>query len=626
MNIRVAVAVVCCLLALGGGASFFVSPADSAPGPTEFDRTVAIGLTLEEQRGVADEQFLPRAQVAYSQYPYIVGYRGLGTAANDVDDSLVRQQFGYPQAVHIETVPDDVDIDDDGALVAAGFGRWTPADETFFAVNTGAETPSGPTPVPFADRADAEAFVTEHGGEIRTWDDRATFAASDPGGEAAKERVDRQQRLADENVSAAMELLDRPVEIVVGDDEPTLQDAIDAAPAGTAIELPPGTYDGPVEIDRPVTLVGENATVVGDGNSTVITIEADEVAVSGLSIAGIGDSLRADEVDAEGWDRRTEEAYGYSDAGITVAEADRILVEGVDMETPASGVVFRDSAESVVANSSVDGTEEWADGFMGVVAMRSPLVVQDSTFTEGRDGVYTHRAEGVTVRDNHFVEGRFGVHLMYTSDALVDNNCAVSQELSGVVVMTSPAGTAITNNVVVDTAQGVPTSGSDAYIGGNVIADTEQALSTSARNSLYTENTIVGNEVGMRASSVFPTSTVVRNDFADNDRHVRATTGPLRVWSDGDEGNYWEGAAGLDRRYTPTDPVDERLHRTDAARTLSDAPVVRGLRTLRGSVPGMRGESVVDAAPRSHPVDETRIETARALADGTATAEEVCGV
>ena len=191
--------------------------------------------------------------------------------------------------------------------------------------------------------------------------------------------------------------------------------------------------------------------------------------------------------------------------------------------------------------------------------------------------------------------------------------------------MTSPSGIAIADNVITDSRQGISTSGSDAYVGANTVVGTRQAVSTSARNSLYADNAVVGNEVGFRASSVFPTSVVVRNDVVDNERHVRATTGPLRVWSRDGEGNYWAGAEDLDRRYSPTDPVDGRLHRTGAARTLADAPIVRGLRALRGSTPGMRGESVVDASPRWTPANPDRLEAARRLADGRTTVSEVCG-
>lgn len=622
MNVRVAVGAALFLVALVGVGSFVISPGDAEPEPVEFDQTISMGLTTEERQQLGGERLVLRVQVVYSQYPYVVGYRGVGLAADAVDDPLVRQQFGYPQSVHVEVMPDDVRIDDDGYLLGTETHQWIPADDAYFVVDTDAKIPSGLTPVAFDDEATATEFATAQDGRVVEWDERDAFEFTRTDGEAARDRVDSQDATANETVERAFELLDRPEAIVVGDDEPTLQQALDAADDDTAVVLPEGTYDGPVTINSSVTLLGENATIVGDDNGTVVTIEADDVAVSGISITGVGESTRDDSVDIDEWDAHTVEAYGYADSGVTVADADRVLVHDTQIETPAAGITLRNSNESVVDGVFVDGSDTWRDGFMGVVAMRSPAVIQESTFTGGRDGVYTHRAEAVTIRDNRFIEGRFGPHLMYTSDALVSGNCAVGQEMAGLVIMTDPSGIAFTDNVVVDSGQGILTSGKDVYIGDNVVVDSGQGISTNARNSLYTDNTLVGNTVGLRASSIVPTSVVVRNDVVDNDEHVRMGSGPLRVWSDGGEGNYWSGAEGLDREFSPTDPVDSRLHTTAAARTLSNAPAVEGLRTLRGSVPGMRAGSVVDAHPRSTPVNESRVEYARSLADGTAETDE----
>ena len=626
--LRVAIAVVCCLLALVGAASFVISPDATAPEAADFDRTVSMGLTLEERRALEDDRIVPRAQVVYSQFPYVIGYRGIGLAAAAVDDALVRQQFGYPRIVYVEVAPSEVSVDDSGHLIGQRTDEWIPANDAYFVIDSEAQIPSGSTTVAFETAADAKTFASSYGGEVVRWSDRRRFNVSRSDGSIARDRIDSQHASADENVSRARALLDRPTETTVGVDEPTLRDALSSAEANTTIRLPPGTYDGPIEVDSSVTIVGEDATIVGDGNGTVVTITADDVAISGVSIAGIGDSLRREPESVDGdrpdWDRSTEEAYGHSDAAIATDSVDRVLIADIDIETPASGIVLRDTTGAVVDDVRVEGAEQWEEGFMGVVAMRSPAVIQNSTFVDGRDGIYTHRAGGVTVRDSRFIGGRFGVHLMYTSDALVTRSCTSGQALSGVVIMTSPSGTAIADNVIVDTEQGISTSGSDAYIGGNTVVGTRQGITTSARNSLYTENAVVDNEVGFRASDIFPTSAIVRNDIADNERHVRATSGPLRVWSRGDEGNYWSGAERIDRQYSPTDPVDGRLHRTEAARTLAAAPTQYGLRTLRGSVPGMRGESVVDAVPRDTPVNTTRLETARALADGSTSVEEVC--
>jgi nitrous oxidase accessory protein NosD len=610
------VGVIIGLFVVVGAGSFVVSPDTSGGEPVAFDDTVSIGLTLEERLVLRERgAFVPRAQVVYSQYSYIIGYRGVGLAAEAVDDPLVRQQFGYPRMVHVEVAPSDVELDEEGYLDANQTNEWVPASEAFYVVDSGARIPGSTATVPFADRAAAERFAERNDGRVLEWADRSTFPTPEEDGETTQRRIDEQHAEADATVDSADELLNRDDEIVVGEDAATLEEALDTAEPNTTIRLPAGTYEGPVTVDKSVTIRGENATIAGDGNGTVLTVTASDVAIVGVSIIGVGEQIRPEDIETGDWDERTEIAYGYADAGVTVASADRVLVTGVDIDTPTAGVSVRHSNGTVIDDIEVRGDEPWREGFMGVVTIRSPIVLQNSTFQDGRDGIYTHRSHGVVVRGNRFEGGRFGVHLMYTSEALLHGNCMSGQDISGIVVMTSPSGTIISENTLVDTSQGILTSGSDSYVGGNLVVASRQGISTNARNTLYTENTLVGNDVGFRASSIVPTSRVHSNDVVDNDEHVRIGTGPLRVWTHDGKGNYWSGAAGLDRQFTPTGPIDGRLHRTPAAETLAASPLAHGLRTLRTAVPGMRTASVVDVEPRSTPVNPSRVETGRQLRD-----------
>jgi nitrous oxidase accessory protein NosD len=257
---------------------------------------------------------------------------------------------------------------------------------------------------------------------------------------------------------------------------------------------------------------------------------------------------------------------------------------------------------------------------MGITGMESRVTVADSRFEGGRDGIYLHRADGSVVRNSTFADNRYGTHLMYTGDALVADNAYRNELFAGITVMTRPAGNVIVGNDVRGSSAGIQASGTKTYLGYNTLVGNELGFSTSARGSLYEHNVVVDNELGARATTVVPSSRVVANDFVGNGDHAAAGAGALRVWADGDRGNYWEGAnvgpqdAGS-RAYRPTSPVDAALHREASAVTVRESPAARLLDRLRGTVPGARSGSIVDPAPAPAPYHPERVDAATAGAD-----------
>ncbi len=343
-----------------------------------------------------------------------------------------------------------------------------------------------------------------------------------------------------------------------------------------------------------------------------MTVRADRVGLVGFDLRGVGNQTVGNRSAAgDAWDATVTAAYGNSDAAVTARTASALYAANLSVRTPSSGLVLRRTPAAVVENVTVDGTDYWEDGFMGVVGMHGDIVVQNSRFRGGRDGVYLHRADGTVIRDTTFHEGRFGVHLMYTSSALVADNTARSQLYSGIVVMTNPEGNAVVGNDVRHSGSGIMMAGSRSYVAHNAIANTSRGLSTNAGRSRYEHNVIYGNEIGLSAATVLPSNVVRANDFVANDKHAVSGPGPLRRYTHDGRGNYWSGAydlAGSDdgtltRTYSPTDTVDRRLHQTDAAVVLRSAPSVRALRSLRGTTPGFRRGSIVDTHPLAEPAN-----------------------
>jgi nitrous oxidase accessory protein NosD len=351
--------------------------------------------------------------------------------------------------------------------------------------------------------------------------------------------------------------------------------------------------------------------LTGDGNGTVLTVRSPDVAVTGVSIVGVGDTRIGGPGDDQGaWDERIRLVYGRGDAGIRLADAHGALVGNVTIETPANGIVALNSTGAVVRGVTVRGSDRPADGFMGVLAMYSKMVVEESRFVGGRDGVYTHYADGIVVRDNEMSSLRYGLHEMYTSDLLAENNTVRDAQV-GLITMTRPAGNALVANDVRNADIGLSTAGSASYATENVVVGAEVGLSIGTDRSYYARNTLFDNGVGIRASTLLPTNTVVANDVVANDRPVRmGQRGTRNIWTAGGRGNYWgdvpgfdrDGDGVVDRAYRPDDPVDRSSGASAGGFALARSPAVDTLRQFQQAVPGLRGSSVVDAGPLVDPV------------------------
>jgi len=54
------------------------------------------------------------------------------------------------------------------------------------------------------------------------------------------------------------------------------------------------------------------------------------------------------------------------------------------------------------------GNERWEDGFAGIMAFRSPGVIEETTLVDGRDSIYAYRSEGIVVRENEIAGSLLG--------------------------------------------------------------------------------------------------------------------------------------------------------------------------------------------------------------------------
>jgi nitrous oxidase accessory protein NosD len=639
-SVRLVGAVAFAVVLLSAG-SFLVGPSTGTLDPVAFEDTLAMGMTGVDVSAATERGYaLPRAQVFYGQYQYVVGYYGVDALATHVESGDARRQFGDPLAVFVTDYSGTDPFVTDGGYLDLGNDiqrGWVRARDARFVVGSDARTPAGPTVVPFSARDDAAAFADEYGGTVHDWsgllDSVGESQSLAP--ESFGAAVENQSAWADDRVAGARTLRSRPISVVVGEDEPTVAAAVEAAPPNTTVLVPPGRYETNLTIEKPLTLRGTapgpvldgdgNGTVLdGDGNGTVVTVRSDRVAVTSLSITGVGpvDAMSPGAGNASRYADVTMRVYGRSDAGLLVAAANDSLVADVHVDTGATGVMLQYSDRTVVRNVTVRGADEPRDGSMGVITLYSRAVVEESTIRGGRDGVYLHRSDGTVVRDIDVADMRYGVHEMYTSNLLVRNN-TIGRTTTGIILMTRPANNKLVGNHATDSGQGIYAIGDASYLAGNVVAGNDLGLTVGTSRSVVVHNTVVDNDVGMRVGTLLPTNHVVANDVVANDRMVTARSGPVHVWTVGGAGNYWGSVPGLDRdsdgavdrAFRPANGVDVTASRATGGPTLARSPALSLLQQVAASVPGLRDVGVIDTAPRTDPARPERLAEVRNATD-----------
>lgn len=599
----------------------FITDVDAGdPGAVDFDETVQIGLTDADRLALGDDIVLPKAQITYGSYRYVVGYYGIDRAAFDLTDEATQRQLGYPLTVYVtDYTLAEISLDEAGHPRTENPIRWRPADELYYVVDSEARSPSGPATIPFADKEVADAFVDEYGGDILDWDTllERTLDAVPPG--PTRSDLDEQHQLADSRLDRAGTQLNRPVSITVGQEAETIQAAIDAAENETTVIVPAGTYEEQVTIDRPITLRGDGATIDGGGNGSVVRLEADGAALADIEVVGTGDQLQDPDAatgDPDEWDHNIELGYGHGDAAVAAVAAEDVAIVNVSINTRANGILLRDAPGTVIDDVSIEGTDYWRDGFMGVMAMRSPGVIQESAIAGGRDSVYMHRSHDMVIRDNFLADGRFGLHLMHTSGTLLANNTIRGHDSGGIILMTDPEANAIVDNDIRQSNSGITTVGSRNLVAGNVVVNNVYGLRMSDHETRYEGNVVFGNDIGIRVAGFLPTNTVTANDIVDNQQQLEIGFGPLEVWTHDGIGNYWglDPTAGvsstIERTYSPVHPVDIRLDRVDGSWTLANSPGIAVADAFQDSIPGLR-QGVVDLSPLASPVNPALLEQAR---------------
>lgn len=316
-----------------------------------------------------------------------------------------------------------------------------------------------------------------------------------------------------------------------------LQSLIDSAEEGAVLLLEPGSYTGPVLIDKPLTLDGQGrATIDAGGKGSVVVIETDGAVVRNLHLTNSGES------------------HNDIDSGVQVRGRFNVVSDnvidnclfGVDLQQSENNIVRRNTISSKPFDLGTRG-----DAVRLWYSFENKVV--ENTIKDSRDTVVWYSAHN-TISRNTTYNSRYSLHFMYSQYNLVEENNYYNNTV-GIFLMYSD-GVVIKNNTIAH-ASGPTGVGigfketSNVTVEGNRILYCASGLYVDISpfqpdtTNQFKNNLIAYNAIGIRFLNDWAGNEFRDNRMIDNLTQVVVSSGKTanrNVW----DSNYWSDYEGFD--------------------------------------------------------------------------------
>jgi nitrous oxidase accessory protein len=376
-----------------------------------------------------------------------------------------------------------------------------------------------------------------------------------------------------------------------------LAGALKMAQAGDTLRLKPGEYSGPIHIQIPLTLEGGGkASIKGNNIGSVISVNAADVTIRGLTVTGSGSEKK--------------------DAGINLSpKALRALVQDNRIIGNLIGVNVQGAKDAIVQGNVIEGRQDARMNARGngVYVWNAPgASVLGNDIRWGRDGIFVNASMRNKFIGNRFRDLRFAMHYMYAHDSVVADNISIGNHL-GYAVMFSENVTIRGNISRDDRNYGIMLNyTNNSRITGNLIERTADrcVFIYNAHKNQLTGNWFEGCETGIHFTAGSERNQITGNAFIGNRTQVKYVGTKWVDWSVEGRGNYWSDHASFDLDgngiadtvFRPNDAMDRVLWTQPAAKLLIGSPAVQLIRWSQSAFPALLPGGVIDRFPLMQPV------------------------
>ncbi|TRZ94441.1 MAG: nitrous oxide reductase family maturation protein NosD [Rhodocyclaceae bacterium] len=313
---------------------------------------------------------------------------------------------------------------------------------------------------------------------------------------------------------------------------------VDAAPAGSTLRPPAGSYSGPVTMTKPLIIDGSGQVTIDAGDKgTVFSLETDGAVLRGLHLTGSGNSHDTDDscLDVRGH-RNVIENLVVDNClnGIDLKQSDDSILRGnsirskpFDLGVRGDGIRLWYSNRNLIQNNRVSDSRDM------VAWYSSDNVYRNNVGTRSRYSIHFMFADHNVVEGNRFYDNAVGIYFMYSEGGVVRNNLiSHATGATGMAIGFKEASNIVVEaNEIIYCALGI----------GSDLSPFQPDSRIWVRN-----NRFAYNGVAVKLTSELGGNVVTDNIFEGNLTNVvqagRGKSG-LNEW----RGNYWDDYQGFDR-------------------------------------------------------------------------------
>ncbi|HLS22349.1 MAG TPA: NosD domain-containing protein [Pseudogracilibacillus sp.] len=309
----------------------------------------------------------------------------------------------------------------------------------------------------------------------------------------------------------------------------SLQSIIDQASDGEVIEIPRGTYDESITIDKAITLVGDEDVILQvEENEPAITILTDHVTIKDLTILY--------------HDNMKEQAALY-------VNGDNNELENLTIQTNSYGIQLKDAHHNNITQVTITGEKnvpirERKHGIDLFQADHNTISHAKISYVE--DGIYIESSKYNVIHNNKATHSRYGYHLMFTRETQLYENESY-ENISGMMIMGTKGTSAYHNNLKYN-QKNVQSLGlllfdvHEAIIEKNNIAHNRVGIFVEdAHNNEIRHNNVRNNFVGLQFKRA-ESNSIHHNAFLANVVQGQAEESAHNNTNN----NYWSDHDGLD--------------------------------------------------------------------------------